>query len=150
MNTCLLVAEIIQEPQLRYTSETNTAVAEMVVQVPGLRPEDPPGQLRAVAWGSLAEAVSSQFHPGEQVLLEGRLGMPLVERPGGTREKRAELTISRVHRVTVAGEGMVATQATAAAPVPMPPTVAPKPTGLGQPPSISRPAEPPPVDDIPF
>lgn len=149
MNTCLLVAEIIQEPQLRYTSETNTAVAEMMVQVPGLRPEDAPGQLRAVAWGSLAEAVSSQFHPGEQVLLEGRLGMPLVERPGGTREKRAELTISRVHRVTVADEGLVATPSVAA-PAPPPPAVAPKPPTLGQSPSISRPAEPPPVDDIPF
>ena len=40
MNSCVLMAEIIQEPQLRYTAD-NLAITEMLVQFPNsLRAED--------------------------------------------------------------------------------------------------------------
>lgn len=62
MNNCILMAEIIQAPQLRYTSDSQTAVAEFVVQFPGLRPDDGPSQMKVVGWGNLAQEIQAQYH----------------------------------------------------------------------------------------
>ncbi len=101
MNVCILQAEIMQEPQLRYTQDNNLAVTDMLVQFPGLRPDDPQGRLKVVVWGNLAEQVVQQFKVGDHVLLEGRLGMVKVDLPGGTRTTRPELTASRIFPVQV-------------------------------------------------
>jgi hypothetical protein len=99
MNLCILQAEIIQEPQLRYTQDNNLAVTDMLVQFPGLRPDDPQGRLKVVAWGGLAEQTVKQFKSGDQVLIEGRLGMVKVDLPGGSRTTRPELTAARIFPV---------------------------------------------------
>jgi single-stranded DNA-binding protein len=98
MNSCILMADIIQEPQLRYTAD-NLAVTEMLVQFSNSqRPEDPPATLKVVSWGNLATDVQQNYHQGDRVLIEGRLGMITFERrPEGFKEKRAELTIQRIH-----------------------------------------------------
>lgn len=97
MNSCILMAQIVQEPELRYTSENQTAISEMLVQFPGLRAEDPPATLKVVGWGSLAQEIQQHYHQGDHVIIEGRLGMNTVERPEGFKEKRAELTAQRIH-----------------------------------------------------
>ncbi|WP_448604675.1 single-stranded DNA-binding protein [Thermoleptolyngbya sp.] len=99
MNNCILMAEVIQEPQLRYTSDSQMPIAEMMVQFAALRENEPPGQLRVVGWGNLAQEIQAEFHVGDRVILEGRLGMNMVDRPEGFKEKRAELTVSRIHRI---------------------------------------------------
>jgi single-stranded DNA-binding protein len=96
MNSCILMAEIVQEPQLRYTPD-QTALAEMLVQFPGLRAEDPPATLKVVGWGNLAQEIQQQYHQGDRIIIEGRLSMNTVERPEGFKEKRAELTVQRIH-----------------------------------------------------
>ena len=98
MNSCILMAEIVQEPQLRYTSD-NMALAEMLVQFPALRADDPPATLKVVGWGNLAQEIQQNYHQGDRVILEGRLGMSTVERPEGFKEKRAELTVQRIHGI---------------------------------------------------
>jgi single-stranded DNA-binding protein len=100
MNTCILMAEIIQEPQLRHTPE-GMELAEMMVQFPGTRPDDPPSVLRVVGWGNLAKEIHQNHHQGDHVLLEGRLNMNTIDRPEGFKEKRAELTVQRVHSLGV-------------------------------------------------
>jgi single-stranded DNA-binding protein len=96
MNSCILMAEIVQEPQLRYTPD-NTALAEMLVQFPGIRAEDPPATLKVIGWGNLAQEIQQQYHQGDRVIIEGRLSMNTVDRPEGFKEKRAELTVQRIH-----------------------------------------------------
>jgi single-stranded DNA-binding protein len=91
------MAEITSEPQLRFTQEGQIPIAEMTVQFPPLRAEEAPGTLKVVGWGNLAEQIQSQFKIGDRVVIEGRLGMNTVERPEGFKEKRAELTASRIH-----------------------------------------------------
>jgi single-stranded DNA-binding protein len=107
MNSCVLMADIIQEPQLRYTAD-NLAVTEMLVQFSNSqRPEDPPATLKVVSWGNLATDVQQNYHQGDRVIIEGRLGMVTFERrPEGFKEKRAELTIQRIHPV---GKGLLTT-----------------------------------------
>lgn len=91
------MAEIVQDPQLRYTPD-NLAVAEMLVQFPGVKPEDPPANLKVVGWGNLADEIHKRCHRGLRVVIEGRLGMNTIERkPEGFKEKRAELTAQKIH-----------------------------------------------------
>lgn len=104
---CILQAEIMQEPQLRYTPDNQMPVMDMLVQFPGLRPEDPQGRLKVVVWGALAEQTFKQLKVGDQVLIEGRLGMIKADLPGGSRTTRPELTASRIFPVQV-GSPLVA------------------------------------------
>ncbi len=90
------MAEIVDAPQLRYTADNQTPIAEFVVKFPGLRAEDTPGQMKVVGWGNLAQEIQERYKMGDRVLLEGRLGMSTVERPEGFKEKRAEMTVQRV------------------------------------------------------
>lgn len=91
------MAEVVQDPQLRYTPD-NLAVAEMLVQFPGVKPDDPPANLKVIGWGNLATEIHERCHRGLQVVIEGRLAMNTFERkPEGFKEKRAELTVQKVH-----------------------------------------------------
>lgn len=96
MNNCILMAEIVEAPQLRYTADNQTPIAEFVVKFPGLREGDTSGQIKVVGWGNLATEIQERYRPGDRILLEGRLGMNTVERPEGFKEKRAEMTAQRV------------------------------------------------------
>jgi single-stranded DNA-binding protein len=87
----LLEVEVIEAPQVRYTQDNQTPVAEMAVQIEGLRPDDPPGQLKVVGWGSLAQDLQNRVQVGQRLVLEGRLRMNTVTRQDGVKEKRAEL-----------------------------------------------------------
>lgn len=114
MNSCILMAEIVQAPELRYTSETQTPIAEMFVEFPGLRAEDPPSRLKVVGWGNLAQEIQERFHQGDRVVIEGRLSMNTVDRPEGFKEKRAELTAQRIH--ILGGDTTLETSTAAATP----------------------------------
>ena len=96
MNHCLLEVDVLEAPQVRYTQDNQTPVAEMLVQVEGLRPDDPPGQLRVVGWGNLAQDLQNRVQAGQHLVLEGRLRMNTVTRNDGVKEKRAEFTLSRL------------------------------------------------------
>ena len=107
MNSCVLMAEIIQEPQLRYTSDSQTPIAEMIVQFAGLRDDDPLATLKVVGWGNLAQEIQERFHEGDRIIIEGRLNMNTIDRPEGFKEKRAELTAQKIH--SVSGEVVTST-----------------------------------------
>ena len=110
MNSFILMAEIVQEPQLRYTPDNQIPVAEMLVQFPGVRAEDPPATLKVVGWRNVAQEIKERCHPGDRVVLEGRLGMITMERPEGFKEKRAELTVQRIHYLGEGGDLLTATE----------------------------------------
>jgi single-strand DNA-binding protein len=97
MNSCIIMAEITRPPQLRYTQDTQIAIADMEVQFSGLRPEDPPAKMKVVGWGNLATEMQQSYQIGDRVVIEGRLGMNTVERQEGFKEKQAELTASKIY-----------------------------------------------------
>lgn len=152
------MAEIVQDPQLRYTQDKQIPIAETLVQFPGFKSNDPPSTLKVVGWGNLAQTIQESCHTGDRVVIEGNLHMNLVERPEGFKEKRAELRAIRIHHLDGQGASSSNNQATAAAP----PTATSQPTTE---PSTPQPqtATPPPApsetsdapseesgDDIPF
>jgi len=99
MNSCILMAQIIQAPELRYTPENQTPLTQMLVQIPGLRPEDTPATIKVIGWGNFAHEIKENYTTGDNIVIEGRLGMNVMERPEGFKEKRAELTASRIHKL---------------------------------------------------
>jgi single-strand DNA-binding protein len=159
MNSCILMAEIIQDPQLRYTPD-QVAISEMLVQFPGVRSEDPPSTLKVVGWGNLAQTIQETYHQGDRILIEGRLNMNTLERPEGFKEKRAELTAQRIHRLgadtpfetysTASAGGLSTPESTAAAPVSSAPVTAVSASSSPQSSSPSIPQPEPDYDDIPF
>ena len=97
LNHCLLEVEVLEAPQVRYTQDNQTPVAEMTVSLEGLRPDDPAGQLKVVGWGNLAHDLQNRVQVGQRLVLEGRMRMNTITRQDGVKEKRAELTLSRLH-----------------------------------------------------
>ncbi|NEP16923.1 MAG: single-stranded DNA-binding protein [Leptolyngbya sp. SIO4C1] len=147
MNHCILMAEVVQAPQLRYTSDNQTPVTEFVVQIPGLRSEDASVQLKAVGWGNLAQEIQERYQLGDRVVIEGRLTMKTVDRPEGFREKRAEITVQRLHSLSDLQTAAFAEAAvTASASGPPAPTAT---AATAQSPAATATAEPD-YDDIPF
>ena len=114
MNHCLLEVDVLEAPQVRYTQDNQTPVAEMTVQLDGLRPDDPPGQLKVVGWGNLAQDLQNRVQVGQRLMIEGRMRMNTVTRQDGVKEKRAEFTLSRLHPLGAAAAApMAAAMATA-------------------------------------
>ncbi|NEQ96795.1 MAG: single-stranded DNA-binding protein [Cyanothece sp. SIO2G6] len=155
MNNCVLMAEVIQEPQLRYTSDTQTPIAEMVVQFEALREGDPPASLKVVGWNTLAQDMQAKYRQGDRLIIEGRLNMNSFDTPHGYKEKKAELTAQRIHQLG-GGERIVGTSESdptampGHAPAPMPTASAPIPTPT---PAPAMPVASPTAadyDEIPF
>lgn len=115
MNHCLLEAEVMEAPQIRYTQDNQTPIAEMTVQVEGLRPDDPPSTLKVVGWGNLAQDLQNRVRAGQRLVLEGRMRINSVARADGVREKKAELTLSRLHPLSGGAAGGAERGAPAAA-----------------------------------
>ena len=160
MNHCLLEVEVLEAPQVRYTQDNQTPVAEMAVQMDGLRPDDPPAQLKVVGWGNLAQELQNRVQVGQRLMLEGRLRMNTVTRPDGVKEKRAEFTLARLHAI---GAGAAASAAFGPGPGPAPtasraPARAPTPAAPVPQPASQAPtwntsplvSDLPEEDDIPF
>ena len=97
MNHCLIQSVIKINPQMRYTKDNQTPIAEMMVGIKGLRNDDPVNDLKVLGWGTIAQEMVDQLREGDCVVLEGRLRMNSVTRKDGTKEKQAELTASRIH-----------------------------------------------------
>ena len=101
MNHCLIQAVINSTPQMRYTKENKTPIAEMTVNFKGLRDEDPSRELKVLGWGTIAQEMIEELKEGQNIVLEGRLRMNTVTRKDGTKEKQTELTASRIHRINL-------------------------------------------------
>ena len=99
MNHCVLEVDVLQAPTLRYTQDNQTPIAEMEVGFDALRADDPRGQLKVVGWGNLAQDLQNRVQVGQRLVIEGRLRMNTVPRQDGTKEKRAEFTLARLHAV---------------------------------------------------
>ena len=99
MNHCLIQAVISIAPQMRYTKENQTPIAEMIVNFKGLRSEDPTRELKIIGWGNIAQGMVDELKEGQNIVIEGRLKMNTVTRKDGTKEKQPELTASKIHQI---------------------------------------------------
>jgi hypothetical protein len=97
------MAEIIKNPELRYTSDNQMAVTDMFVQFsppPGSRPDERSPTIEVVGWGKLATEIKENYKIGDRVTIEGRLEMITIERDG-YKEKRAKLVASQIYHLAI-------------------------------------------------
>ena len=141
------MAEIIKNPELRYTADNQMAVADMFVQFsppPGSRPDERHPTIEVVGWGNLATEIKENYKIGDRVTIEGRLEMTTMERDG-YKEKRAKLVASRIYHIMAVGTP-AAPMGTSVAPSSPPPsnrTTAPAAPRADEPPAFD-------ADNIPF
>tara|TARA_Y100001968_G_scaffold41867_1_gene31909 strand:+ start:1381 stop:1806 length:426 start_codon:yes stop_codon:yes gene_type:complete len=93
----MLEVIVKKAPTIRFTQDNKTPLAEIEVEFDSLRADDPPGTIKVVGWGKLAEELQNTVQVNDNLVIEGRLRMNTVPRQDGTKEKRAEFTLSRIH-----------------------------------------------------
>ena len=93
----MLEVLVKKAPTVRFTQDNKTPLAEIEVEFDSLRADDPPCSLKVVGWGKLAEELQNTVQVNSKLVIEGRLRMNTVPRQDGTKEKRAEFTLSRIH-----------------------------------------------------
>ncbi len=96
MNSCILIAQIVSDPELRSTQD-NLSVSTMMVEFESTKEGEDPGKVQVEGWGKLAEEMKNTYSAGNQVIIEGRLSMNLFDMPEGYKEKRAKLVASRIY-----------------------------------------------------
>ena len=96
MNSIVLMAEVLTDPELRRTPDNQSSIASFLVQFAGGRTEEAPYRIKVVGWNNLADEIMEKYHKGDQVVVEGRLRLDTVDR-GTYKEKRTELVAQRVH-----------------------------------------------------
>ncbi|MGQ9867037.1 MAG: single-stranded DNA-binding protein [Pseudanabaenaceae cyanobacterium] len=136
MNSFLLMAEVAEDPKLRYTPD-RIPVADFVVEFANPRDESRQ-RLKVTGWRDLAEEIEREYRRGDRLVLEGRLHINTMEK-GDRKEKQAEMVLRRVYRV---GEG-------GGAPMPRP-SAPPQPTSRDAVLSAPPPPSMPESDEIPF
>ena len=144
MNHCVLEVEVVDAPTVRYTQDNQTPIGEMTVRFDALRDGDPPGELKVVGWGNLAQERQTKVQVGQRLMLEGRLRMNTVPRQDGMKEKRAEFTLARMHPIGASASTPTPAAATSTAPAPS--------GGQAEPEAANWNAAPlvPDTDEIPF
>ena len=100
MNSCILMAQIVSDPELRSTQD-QTSVSTMMVEFESTREGEAPGKVQVEGWGNLAEEIKNSYGAGDRIIIEGRLSMNLFEMPEGYKEKRAKLVASHIYPVGV-------------------------------------------------
>ena len=93
----MLEVLVKKAPTVRFTQDNKTPLAEIEAEFDSLRPDSPPSTIKVVGWGKLAEELQNTVQVNSKLVIEGRLRMNSVPRQDGTKEKRAEFTLSKIH-----------------------------------------------------
>ena len=159
MNSCILLVKVLQNPELRYTQDSQTPVAELAVEFEGDREGDAPSSLKVVGWGNLATEIQQTYHEGDRLVVEGRLSIRTIDRPDGIKEKKAELVATRLYALGDAGIVTASPRPTERNSEPSTERASARSTASSAPAPVSKPAAAPaPIaggnevnyDDIPF
>tara|TARA_B100000700_G_scaffold294167_1_gene355888 strand:- start:512 stop:937 length:426 start_codon:yes stop_codon:yes gene_type:complete len=93
----MLEVLVKKSPTVRFTQDNKTPIAEVEAEFDSLRADDPPSTIKVVGWGKLAEELQNKVQINSKLVIEGRLRMNSVSKQDGTKEKRAEFTLSKIH-----------------------------------------------------
>ena len=96
MNSATMLGVIVQNPELRYTPDTQIPISTTLLEFAENTKGSPASTIKLVAWGKTADSLQ-QCNEGMQVLVEGYLRMNTVENSEGYKEKRVEFNVSRIH-----------------------------------------------------
>ena len=101
----MLEVLVKKAPTVRFTQDNKTPLAEIEAEFDSLRADAPPSTIKVIGWGKLAEELQNTVQVNSRLVIEGRLRMNSVSRQDGTKEKRAEFTLSRIHPFSTTATG---------------------------------------------
>ena len=90
LNKSILMGRLTKDPELRYTTTNNTAVASFTLAV-NRRKKDEVDFINIVAWDKTAEFVSKYFQKGQQVVVVGRLQVRAWDDNDGNKRYATEI-----------------------------------------------------------
>lgn len=73
MNNVILIGRLTRDPELRYTQQTNTAVARFTVAVDRQNGKKEADFIGCKAFGKTAEVIDRYMSKGRQIAIEGRI-----------------------------------------------------------------------------
>ena len=101
-----VTGSVVKAPEKRFT-QNDMAIAGFTINI------DPAndGMLRVVAFGQLAETISSTVALGDSVAVEGRLQINTYKLPNGKDKKVFEIQASSVEKMSAGAGNVVTAQA---------------------------------------
>ena len=100
MNKVILMGRLTREPEIRYTTNNNTAVAQFSLAVNRRFAKEGEKQadfINIVAWGKTAEFVGKYFVKGQQVAVCGRITTRDYDDKDGKKVYVTEVTAEEVY-----------------------------------------------------
>ena len=100
MNKVILIGRLTRDPEIRYTTTNNTAVAQFSLAVNRRFAKEGEQQadfINIVAWAGTADFVGKYFTKGQQVAVCGRLTTRNYDDKDGKKVYVTEVTAEEVH-----------------------------------------------------
>ena len=100
MNKVILIGRLTRDPEIRYTTTNNTAVAQFTLAVNRRFAKEGEQQadfFNIVAWAGTADFVGKYFTKGQQVAVCGRLTTRNYDDKDGKKVYVTEVTAEEVH-----------------------------------------------------
>lgn len=97
LNKCMLQGRLTQEPDIRYTTTTNRAVASFSLAVDRDFDREKTDFINCIAWGATAEFVQKWFHKGDAMVAAGRLQTRNYEAKDGSKRYVTEVVCENVY-----------------------------------------------------
>lgn len=101
MNKVILLGRLVRDPEMRYTTNNNTAVCSFTLAVDkGFAKQGEERQadfIPIVAWDKQAEFCSKYFAKGRQIAVVGRLQVRAWDDNEGKKRYTTEVVISEAH-----------------------------------------------------
>jgi len=115
MNTIAIIGNLVDAPELRYTQQSNKAVANMRIAVNNQYNRDETYFFSVIAWNKLAELVAN-LTKGQKIGVTGRLTSRSYERKDGGKATAIEIVADSIDFLTPKNQSQQSPQAQQPAP----------------------------------
>lgn len=99
MNNIAIIGNLVDAPELRYTQQSNKAVANMRIAVNNQYNRDETYFFSVIAWNKLAELVAN-LTKGQKIGVTGRLTSRTYERKEGGKATAVEIVADQIDFLT--------------------------------------------------
>lgn len=96
MNKTCLIGNLVRDPQISYTGESQMAVARFTIAINRMKKDGGADFPNIVVFGKQAENCEKYLRKGSKVAVEGRIQTGSYEREDGTRVYTTDIVAERV------------------------------------------------------
>lgn len=97
MNKVILIGRLTKDPEMRYTTNSNTAVCNFTLAVNRRFKQNEADFIPVVAWSKTAEFCEKYFSKGRQVAVVGRIEISSWDDSEGKKRYKTEVVADEVY-----------------------------------------------------